>query len=96
MDQHLKTTREALDNTRVGQEVFVHTGDVTRPIRTWTDRRRGLGKVLLQEVDEAIGGRVVGGDLRGVLQLRLDLLGQLLAELHAEGAETKHGDDIIS
>lgn len=40
------------------------------------------GEVLLQEVDEAVGGRVVGGYLRVVLQLRLDLLGELLPELH--------------
>lgn len=52
-------------------------------------RRRSLGKVLLQEVDEAVGGRVVRGDLRVVLQLRLDLLGQLLPELHPEEAEAK-------
>lgn len=96
MDQHLKTTREALVNTRVRQEVFVHTDYRTRPIGSWTGRRRSLGKVLLQEVDEAVGGRVVGGDLGGVLQLRLDLLGKLLPKLHAEGAETKHDGDIIS
>ena len=43
----------------------------------------GSGKVLLQEADESVGGRVVGADLGVVLQLRLDLLRQLLPELDA-------------
>lgn len=39
-------------------------------------------EIALEEVDETIGGRVVAGDGRGVLQLRLDRLRQLLAQLH--------------
>ena len=39
--------------------------------------------VLLVVVDESVGGRVVGADLGVVLQLRLDLLRQLLPELDA-------------
>lgn len=46
-------------------------------------RRNDSGGVLLEEVDEAVGGRVVGADVRGVLQLRLDLLGQLLPQFHS-------------
>lgn len=47
--------------------------------RTMEDSR----KVLLQEVDESVGGRVVGADGRVVLQLWLDLLGQLLPQFNA-------------
>lgn len=39
------------------------------------------GEVLLQEVDESVGGRVVGADVGVVLQLGLDPLGQLLPQL---------------
>ncbi len=42
------------------------------------------GEVLLQEVDESVGGRVVGADLGTVLQLRLDLLRQLLPQFNPE------------
>lgn len=42
-------------------------------------------KVLLQEVDESVGGGVVRADGRVVLQLRLDLLGQLLPQFNAVG-----------
>lgn len=49
------------------------------------------GEVLLQEADEAVGGRVVGGDLGVVLQLRLDLLRQLLPEFNAVGRKTVRG-----
>lgn len=45
----------------------------------------GSHEVLLQEVDESVGGRVVRADGRGVLQLRLDLLGQLLPQFNAVG-----------
>lgn len=46
-------------------------------------RRRNddSGEVLLQEVDESVGGRVVGADVGVVLQLGLDPLGQLLPQL---------------
>lgn len=50
-------------------------------MRTTEDSR----KVLLQEVDESVGGRVVGADGRVVLQLWLDLLGQLLPQFNASG-----------
>lgn len=40
-------------------------------------------KVVLQEVDESVGGRVVGADGGVVLQLRFDLLGQLLPQFNA-------------
>ena len=45
------------------------------------------GEILLEEVDEAVGGRVVGVDLRGVLQLGLDLLRQLFAKFDSDGEE---------
>lgn len=47
------------------------------------------GKILLEEVDESVGGRVVGVDLCGVLQLRLDLLSKLLAQFNPDGAEER-------
>ena len=47
------------------------------------------GEVLLQEADEAVGGGVVRGDLRVVLQLRLDLLGQLLSQFNTKGEERR-------
>ena len=37
---------------------------------------------LLDVVDEGVGGGVVGGDPGAPRQLRLDRLGQLLAQLH--------------
>lgn len=46
-------------------------------------------KVLLQEVDESVGGRVVGADGRVVLKLWLDLLGQLLPQFNASGGNRK-------
>lgn len=46
-------------------------------------------KVLLQEVDESVGGRVVGADGGVVLQLWLDLLGQLLPQFNAFGRKQK-------
>lgn len=52
---------------------------------------RGLGKVLFQEVDEAVGGRVVSRDRGGVLQLRFDLLRQLLPEFHPGGGMSDSG-----
>ena len=45
----------------------------------------GSGRVLLEEVDEPVGGGVVGVNLRLVLQLRFDLLGQLLPQLNTAG-----------
>lgn len=45
------------------------------------------GKVLLEEVDESIGGGVVGVDLCSVLELRLDLLCQLFAQFDSNNAE---------
>ena len=45
------------------------------------------GKVLLEEVDESVGGGVVGVDLCGVLELRLDLLRKLLAQLDSNNAQ---------
>lgn len=42
---------------------------------------RGLSIVLLEEVDEPVGGAVVRVHLRCVLQLRFDLLRQLLSQL---------------
>lgn len=48
-------------------------------ITDWKDS----GEVLLQEVDEAIGGGVVGSDLGVVFQLRFDPLGQLLSQFNS-------------
>lgn len=55
--------------------------------RTWEEPvgEEGSHKVLLQEVDESVGGGVVRADGRVVLQLRLDLLGQLLPQFNAVG-----------
>lgn len=47
------------------------------------------GEVLLQEVDESVGGRVVGADLGAVLQLRLNLLRQLLPQFDTEQETSK-------
>lgn len=47
-----------------------------------------LGKVILEEVDEAVGGGVVGVDLCGVLQLSLNLLGELFAQFDPNRGET--------
>lgn len=57
-------------------------------------RRNDSGEVLLEEVDESVGGRVVRGDVRVILQLRLDLLGQLLPQFHpvASGGGTGEGN----
>lgn len=41
------------------------------------------GEVLLQEVDQAVGGRVVRRHLGVVFQLRFDLLCQLLPQFNA-------------
>lgn len=49
------------------------------------------GKVLLEEVDESVGGGVVGVHLCAVLELRLDLLGQLFAQLHPDDATAAAG-----
>ena len=43
---------------------------------------RKSGEVLLEEADEPVGRGVVGGDLIGALQLRFDLLGELLSQFH--------------
>lgn len=50
------------------------------------------GEVLLQEVDESVGGRVVGADVRVVLQLRLDLLRQLLPQFDAVSRKQEVSD----
>lgn len=61
------------------------------------DGVQGLGEVLLQEVHEAVGGRVVGRHLRVVLQLGFDLLRQLLPEFNAVGRRrTVVRDDVNS
>lgn len=44
------------------------------------------GKVLLEKVDESVGGGVVREDLFGVLQFRFNLLCQLFAQLHSSHA----------
>lgn len=49
--------------------------------------RKHLRAVLLEEADESIGGGVVGMNVCVVLQLGFDLLGQLLAKLHADGTD---------
>lgn len=69
------------------QEVLIFTGHTTHKFSRW---RGDSGEVLLQEVDEPVGGRVVGGDGGGVLQLGLDLLGQLLPQFNAEKTERSH------
>lgn len=45
------------------------------------------GKVLLEEVDEPIGGGVMGVDLGAVLELGLDLLCKLFAQFDSKNAE---------
>ncbi|TNN68370.1 hypothetical protein EYF80_021423 [Liparis tanakae] len=45
-------------------------------------------KVILEEVDEAVGGGVVGVDLCGVLQLSLNLLGELFSQFDPNRGET--------
>lgn len=50
------------------------------------------GEVLLQEVDEAVGGRVVGDDGGVVPQLWLDLFRQLLPQLDAVSPKQKVSD----
>lgn len=50
------------------------------------------GEVLLQEADESVGGRVVGADVRVVLQLRLDLLRQLLPQFNAVSRKQEVSD----
>lgn len=42
-----------------------------------------LDLMLLDVVDQIVGGSVVSGDLAGRLELLLDSLGQLLAQLNA-------------
>lgn len=42
---------------------------------------------MLEEVDESVGGGVVGVDLCGVLELRLDLLCQLFAQFDSGDAK---------
>lgn len=51
---------------------------------------KGL-EVLLEEADEAVCGGVVRSDLRVVLQLRLDLLRQLLPKFNS-GTEKDDSD----
>lgn len=46
---------------------------------------------MLEEVDESVGGGVVGVDLCGVLELGLDLLRELFAQFHSNKAEGKEG-----
>ena len=43
-----------------------------------------LGVVLLDKVNEPVGGGVVRVDLAGAMQLRLDLLTQSLTQLNSE------------
>lgn len=50
------------------------------------------GKVLFQEVDESIGGRVMGTDSRVILQLWFDFLGQLLPEFDAVSRKQQVSD----
>ncbi len=45
------------------------------------------GKASLEEVDESVGGGVVGVDVRLVLELWLDLLCQLFAQFDSNNAE---------
>lgn len=49
--------------------------------------RLDSGKVILEEVDESIGGGVVGVDLCGVLELRLNLLCELFAQFDSNKTE---------
>lgn len=58
-------------------------------------------KMILDEVDEAVGGGVMRGYGVLVLQLRLNGLGQLLAELNAEMAKShqrvpKHASALLN
>lgn len=56
--------------------------------------RLDSGEVLLEEVDESVGGGVMGVDLCGILELRFDLLGQLFAQFDSNDArvDTHRGD----
>lgn len=49
-------------------------------------------KVLLEEVDESVGGRVMGADFGVVLQLRLDLLCQLFPQFDAVNRKQEVSD----
>lgn len=43
----------------------------------------GLGAVFLEEIDETVGGGVVGAHVTCRIQLGFDLLGQLFAQFHS-------------
>lgn len=66
-----------LDCVGVTRDIQMHNDGEGRGRRK---RTSDSGKVLLEEVDEAVGGGVVGVDLCGLLQLRLDLLSQLFSQ----------------
>lgn len=68
-----------LDCVGVTRDNQMHNDEEGRGKKRTSDS----GKVLLEEVDEPVGGGVVGVDLCGILQLRLDLLCQLFAQFHS-------------
>lgn len=49
--------------------------------------RLDSGKVLLEEIDEPVGGWVVGVDLCGILKLSLDLLCKLFAQFDSDNTQ---------
>lgn len=55
----------------------------------WSKVEVDSGKVMLEEVDESVGGGVMGVDLSGVLELGLDLLCELFAQFDSNKAEEK-------
>lgn len=48
------------------------------------------GTLLLDEVDQSIGGRIVRGHWVAAIQLRLNLLSQLLSQLHSARKRRKN------
>lgn len=50
----------------------------------WGEKKKDSGKVLLEEVDEPVGGWIMGVDLCGILELWLDLLCQLFAQFNSD------------
>lgn len=53
-----------------------------------------LGAVLLEEIDETVGGGVVGAHVAGCAELGLDLLGKLFAQLHSVATWRRSGSQI--
>lgn len=48
------------------------------------------GKLLLDEVDQPIGGRIMRGHRAAAIKFRLDFLSQLLSQLHSARTRRKN------